>query len=266
MAAILADIREMLSEQRQYRDILIQMTRRDLLLRYKQTVMGVGWAIFMPLVNTVIFSIIFTRVAPIDVEVPYPLFAYSGLTVWNFFASSVRSSMTSLTGNVSLVTKVYFPREMLPFSAVLVSFIDFLISFAVIIAMMVWYQVPAGPAILWLPLVVAVQMAFTAGVGLLLAMANLFYRDVKYISEVLLTAWMFASSVLYPIELLGGRLAQVFRLNPMTAIIDSYRAVLFRGEAPPAALIIPAAVLSLVTLAFAWIVFHRAEQVFAERI
>ena len=265
MTTLAADIREMLSEQRQYRDILYQMTRRDLLLRYKQTVMGVGWAIFMPLVNTVIFSVIFTRVAPIDVQVPYPLFAFCGLTAWNFFASALRSSMTSLTSNASLVTKIYFPREMLPFSSIVVAFVDFLIGFAVIVGMMAWYRVPVGPAVLWLPVVVAVQIVFTAGVGLVLAMANLFYRDVKYLSEVLLTAWMFASSVLYPIELLGGRMGRAFRLNPMTTIIDSYRAVLFRGEAPPAQLV-AAAVLGLCTLMVAWIVFHRAEQVFAERI
>src|SRR5438477_3874861 len=105
-----AEVCEMLSEQVQYRELLLQMTRRDLLLRYKQTVMGFGWAIFMPLLNTVIFSIVFMRVAPIDVGVPYPLFAYSGLLAWNFFASALRFSVASLTANTNLVTKVYFPR------------------------------------------------------------------------------------------------------------------------------------------------------------
>src|SRR5947208_15333374 len=104
----------MLSEQVHYRELLYQMTRRDLLLRYKQTVMRFGWAIFMPLVNTVVFSVIFTRVAPINVGIPYPLFAYCGLFTWNFFASSLRFSVSSLTANANLVTKVYFPREIFP--------------------------------------------------------------------------------------------------------------------------------------------------------
>src|SRR5436189_365122 len=111
------DVRELLLEQVEYRELLTRIIVRDLLLRYKQTVMGFGWAIFMPLVNTVVFSVIFTRVAPISVGVPYPLFAYCGLFTWNFFASSLRFSVSSLTGNTNLVTKVYFPREIFPFSA-----------------------------------------------------------------------------------------------------------------------------------------------------
>src|SRR6266446_8751917 len=115
-----AEVCEMLSEQVQYRELLYQMTRRDLLLRYKQTVMGFGWAIFMPLVNTAVFSVIFTRVAPIDAGMPYPLFAYCGLLTWNFFASAQRFAVVSLTGNTNLVTKVYCPREIFPFSAIVV--------------------------------------------------------------------------------------------------------------------------------------------------
>ena len=119
-----ADVREMLFEQVEYRELLAQLTRRDLMIRYKQTVMGVGWAVFMPLLNTAIFSVIFTRVAPIDTGVPYPVFAYCGLLAWNFLASSLRFATGSLTGNITLVTKVYFPREIFPFSALLVSLVD----------------------------------------------------------------------------------------------------------------------------------------------
>src|SRR3954469_13711227 len=121
---LLADVREIVSEQIAYRELLVQMTYRDLLLRYKQTVMGFGWAIFMPLVNTIMFSVIFTRVAPINTGLPYPLFAYSGLLAWNFFAASLRFAVASLTSNPNLVTKVYFPREIFPLSAVLVTLVD----------------------------------------------------------------------------------------------------------------------------------------------
>ncbi|MGH9204165.1 MAG: ABC transporter permease, partial [Vicinamibacterales bacterium] len=119
---------EIIGEQIAYRELLFQMIRRDLLIRYKQTAMGFGWAVFMPLVNTAVFSVIFTRVAPIDVGMPYAVFAFSGLLLWNFFAAALRFSVTSLTGNPSLVTKVYFPREIFPFSAVVVALVDTLVA------------------------------------------------------------------------------------------------------------------------------------------
>src|SRR5687768_10227199 len=125
MKRLLADLREIFREQGEYRELLGQITRRDLALRYKQTVMGVGWAVFMPLLNTAVFSVIFTKVAPLDVGVPYPVFAYTGLAVWNAFASSQRFAVISLTSNPNMVTKVYFPREIFPFSAVAVCMVDF---------------------------------------------------------------------------------------------------------------------------------------------
>src|SRR5206468_11937842 len=141
MGRLIADCREMLVEQVQYRDLLYEMTRRDLLIRYKQTVMGFGWAVFMPLVNTAVFSVIFTRVAPIDTEVPYPLFAYCGLLAWNFTAATLRASVTSLTSNAGLVTKVYFPREIFPFSTMLVALVDLIVGSSVLIALMAWFRV-----------------------------------------------------------------------------------------------------------------------------
>ena len=123
----------MVTEQMRYRELLYQMTRRDLLLRYKQSIMGFGWAIFMPLVNTLVFSVVFMRIAPIDTGMPYPLFAFCGLLAWNFFASSLKFAVNSLTSNASLVTKVYFPREIFPFSAVLVCFVDFVVASIVLV-------------------------------------------------------------------------------------------------------------------------------------
>src|SRR5689334_14379993 len=133
-----ADARALLREQLDYRELLLQMVRRDLLLRYKQTVMGFGWAIFMPLINTAIFSVVFTRVAPIETGLPYPLYAYSGLLAWNFMASSLRFAVTSLTGNGNLVTKIYFPREIFPFTAVIVALVDTAIGSSVLFALMAW--------------------------------------------------------------------------------------------------------------------------------
>jgi ABC-type polysaccharide/polyol phosphate export permease len=262
----LTDIRDMIREQFEYRELLVRVTARDLLLRYKQTVMGYGWAIFMPLVNTAIFSVIFTRVAPIDTGVPYPLFAYTGLLTWNFFASAQRFAVVSLTSNSNLVTKVYCPREIFPFSAIAVSLVDFAVASTVLVALLAYYRVGQTPALALLPVVVLVHVAFTAGVALILAMANLFYRDVKYLFEIVLAVWMFATSVVYPVDRIGGRLATLLLLNPMTPIIDAYRSVLLHGTAPAPGPFLAAAALSFATLSFGWLVFHRAEFRFAENI
>ena len=256
----------MLREQRDYRELLVRMIARDLLLRYKQTVMGFGWAIFMPLVNTAVFSVIFTRVAPIDTGVPYPVFAYCGLLTWNFFASAQRFAVVSLTSNTTLVTKVYCPREIFPFSAIVVSFVDFAVASLVLAGLMVYYRIGAGWPLLFLPVIIAVHVMFTAGVALLLAMANLFYRDVKYLFEIVLAVWMFATSVVYPVERIGGRLGAVLMLNPMTPIVDAYRATLLRGEMPAMTPFSGAAVASAILLTAGWLCFHRAEFQFAENV
>jgi len=257
---------DVVREQVEYRELLVRITSRDLLLRYKQTAMGFAWAIFMPLVNTAIFSIVFTRVAPVDTGVPYPLFAFCGLLAWNWFASSLRFAVTSLSSNASLVTKVYFPREILPFSAVLVGFADLAVASVVLLGLMAWYGVVPGPALLALPVVIAVQLLFTTAVALLLSMANLFYRDVKYLFEVAITIWMFATSVVYPIQRVGGRLGLLLVLNPMTHIIDAWRAILLDGVLPPAAPFVATAAFSLIACFAAWLIFHAAEFRFAENV
>src|SRR5216117_2914250 len=136
-------------EQIDYRELLVRITARDLTLRYKQTLMGFGWAIFMPLLNTAIFSVVFTRVAPLDTGVPYPVFAYCGLLAWNWFASSLRFAVTSLTSNANLVTKVYFPREILPFSAIAVAFVDFAVGSVVLVGLLAYYGIAPGWSILF---------------------------------------------------------------------------------------------------------------------
>lgn len=262
-----SDAVEMIREQFEFRELLVQMTSRDLLLRYKQTAMGFAWALLTPLMNTLIFSVIFMRVAPLDTPVPYPIFVYCGMLAWNFTASALRFAVTSLTANTNLVTKVYFPREIFPFSAVAVSLVDFLVAATVLVGMMAYYRIVPGTSLLLLPLVMLVQALFTLAVALFLAMANLFYRDVKYLFEVLLTVWMFGSAIVYPIESVqGGLLGLVLRLNPMTAIVDAYRHVLLYGDAPPLVPFTAVSLLSLVLLPAVWLVFHRAEFRFAEHI
>jgi lipopolysaccharide transport system permease protein len=266
VTALAGDVREMFREQYDFRELLYQMTRRDLLLRYKQTVMGFGWAIFMPLVNTAVFSVIFTRVAPLEMDMPYPLFAYCGLVAWNFSASSFRFAVQTLTTNASLVTKVYFPREIFPISAVFVSLVDFAVGATVLIALMIYYQVAPTAALLALPWVLLVHIMFTLAISMLLAMANLFYRDVKYLFELVLTVWMFVSAVLYPVSQVGGLMGKVMAVNPVTPILEAYRDVLLRGHVPDASSFMITTIVSAAFLLISWIIFHRAEYAFAENV
>lgn len=266
VTALAGDLREIVREQYDFRELLYQMTRRDLLLRYKQAVMGFGWAIFMPLVNTAVFTVIFTRVAPLEMDMPYPLFAYCGLLAWNFSASSFRFAVQSLTSNASLVTKVYFPREIFPISAVLVSLVDFAIGATVLAGLMIYYQVAPTAALLALPWVLVVHFMFTLAIAMLLAMANLFYRDVKYLFELVLTVWMFVSAVLYPVTQVGGLMGRLMAINPVTPILEAYRDVIIRGHMPDPSSFVITTLVSAAFLLISWVVFHRAEYAFAENV
>ena len=266
MSRLSRDIRELLSEQVHYHELLLRLTGRDVRVRYKQSLMGFGWAIFMPVFNTVLFSVIFTRVAPLDTgATPYPVYAYTGLMFWNAFSTAVRAASTSLSGNAVFVTKIYFPREILPFSIILGSLVDLAIAGTVLTGLLIYYGIVPAYTILLVPAILLVQVAFTAAVSLVVSMANLYLRDVKYIFEVVVNLWMFATSVVYPVEAVGGKLGTLMEWNPMTPIIGAYRRTILEGRVPDERLVLVAAV-TLVFLAVAWVGFHRAEFKFAEYV
>jgi lipopolysaccharide transport system permease protein len=266
LSRLRADLVDMVREQAESQELLRALVRRDLSLRYRNTLLGFGWAVFMPLLQMLIFTVVFTRVAPLDTGMPYPVYAYAGLLSWNLFAAALRAAAASLATNPNLVTKVYFPREVLPFSAVLVSLFDFLVASAVLVLLMAYYGIEVGWSLVFLPIVVLVQLAFTTGLALLVAMAHLFYADVKYVFELILIVWLFATSVLYPTDRVGGTLGTVMLLNPMTPIVEAYRTVMLRNALPEAGPFGAVAAVSLLTLLGAWLVFHRAEFRFAEEI
>lgn len=266
MTRVLADVREMLEEQVEYHELFWQMTKRDLLLRYKQTIMGFGWAIFMPVVNTLIFSIVFTRVARIDVGVPYPLFAFTGLLAWNFFASSLKFASVSLSSNAALVSKVYFPREVFPVSQVIVCLVDTAIAGVVVLGLMAYFRIAPGATIAWVPVILLVHIMLTTAVALLLSMCNLFFRDVKYLTDIVLSVAMFSTTALYPAEMVGGKAGWLIAHNPLSIIIDAYRNALLFGRSPVSESFVALAVLSAVALAGSWLLFHRAEYRFAESV
>jgi lipopolysaccharide transport system permease protein len=265
-ARIAADVTVIVREQVDYSELLRVIARRDLTVRYQNSVLGFGWAVFVPLLQMLIFTLVFTRLAPIDTGMPYPIYAYTGLLIWSWFASSLRFAGTSLISNPHLVTKVYFPREVLPFSAVLVAFFDFLVASIVLVGLMVYFDVRISWALGALPVIIVTQLVFTAAIALVVAMAHLFYADVKYVFELFLLLWMFASSVLYPLDRIGGTVGMVLRGNPMTVLIDAYRDVLLHGSWPAWAPLGVVALTSVLFLGVAWIAFHRAEYRFAEEI
>ncbi len=221
-----------IAELREARELLWSFVRRDLIVRYRNALFGVGWAVASPVLQMLVFAVIFTRVVRVETGMPYPLFVFSGLVAWTLTASALRAATTSLSGNAALVAKVYFPRAVLPVAAVVVAVADFCVALPLLGAMMAWYDVGLAPAALLLPLVIAVQLAFTVGVALALAAANLYWRDVRYVFEVAVTVWMFATAVVYPLRGLEGALGAAFALNPMTPIVEAYRDVLLRGVPP----------------------------------
>jgi len=258
------DLGEMFAELRDYRELLFMMAKRDLLLRYRRTVMGVGWAVMMPVLNTIVFTLIFRKVAKIETDVPYPVFSYCGLLPWNLFATSLKTGVNTLVANKSLLTKVYFPREVFPFSTMFVSVVDFLVGLSILALLMIYYWIPLSATALFLPILIAVQLMFTVGLSMLLAPANLYYRDVKYIIEALVVVWMFVTPVLYPTRQLTGPLGVILQMNPLAPIIDGYRAVLLRGELPSAIPFTAAAIVSFTIFAVGWVAFHRTEYGLAE--
>jgi lipopolysaccharide transport system permease protein len=248
-------------------ELLVELTMRELRIRYKQTALGALWALFSPVLMMILFTQIFARAAKIDTgDVPYAVFVYCGLLPWQFFASSLKGSVESLTRNNRLVTKIYMPREVFPISTVLAAFVDFVVASSVLVALMLWHGFhPPLSALAYLPAIILVQFTLTVGLSLLLSMGNLFYRDVKYVMEVLMIVWMFATSVVYPLNI-GGWQGWLLSLNPMTPIIDGYRHVLLHGSAPDFLGFGYAAVLGIVVFGFGLKWFHESEYLFAERI
>jgi len=257
-------------------ELLRSLAVRELRVRYKQSLLGVGWAVLLPLSMMLVFTFVFTRAidasAALGLDVPYALYAYVGLVPWTFFAASLNGCVNSLVANRNLITKIYFPREVFPLSCVLSSGVDFAVAAAVLVVLMLYFAAGGqftpriGPALALLPVVLAIQIALTAGLGMLLAMGNLFFRDVRQIFGVAIQLLMFVSGVVVPVPCDGSWTARVIALNPMVAIIGAYRDCLIHGRAPAAPGLLYAGVIASLTLVFGWALFRRAAVRFAECI
>jgi lipopolysaccharide transport system permease protein len=248
-----------------YRDLLYFLTWRDVKVRYKQTALGATWALVQPLLTMIIFSLIFGRLGGMKSDgVPYPLFAYAGLLPWTFFANAVNTSGNSLIGNSNLITKVYFPRMLIPSATVLAGLVDFAISFVLLVPLMFYYHVPLTWHILLLPVLVALTALLALSVGMWMSGLNVKYRDVRYMLPFLIQIWFFVSPIIYPANIFG-RWSWLLALNPMSGIIEGYRATLFGRPFDWLALALSTC-LTLGALIYSAYAFRRMERRFADVI
>ncbi|NOT53173.1 MAG: ABC transporter permease [Deltaproteobacteria bacterium] len=245
----------------EYRELLYFFVWRDVKVRYKQTVIGAAWAIIQPVMTMVVFSIFFGGLAKIPSDgLPYPIFFYSALLPWNYFAQALTSTTNSMVENQRLITKVYFPRLILPIAAVTTGLVDFAVAFSVLIGLFLWYGIMPSPAVLLLPLLLLLTVVTALGVGLWLAALNALYRDVRFVIPFCIQVWMFASPVVYPSSLVPSEWQWLYGLNPMAGVISGFRWALTGSGQPPNLLLAASAVAMVVILVVGLRYFQRAEE------
>jgi len=249
----------------EYRELLYFLTWRDIKIRYKQTVLGAAWAIIQPVFMMIVFSLFFGKLAKIPSDgIHYPVFAFCALLPWQLFAHAVSESSNSVVGNQHLITKVYFPRLVIPIASVLTGFIDFLVSLVVLIGMILWFGLVPGWRIIALPGFILLAICTALAVGLWLSALSVQYRDVRYLIGFLVQFWLFATPVAYPSSIIPQQWRAVYALNPMAGVVEGFRwALLGRSSALGSMLWVSASVV-LVTLLGGFYYFRRMEQEFAD--
>ncbi|MCB0193721.1 MAG: ABC transporter permease [Anaerolineae bacterium] len=254
-----------LKELFQYRELLWVFIWREIKVRYKQTILGASWAVIQPFVTMVIFSIFFGRIVNVSSDdIPYPIFSYAALLPWTFFTNSLRLGSNSLITNSTLITKVYFPRLVLPASIVISGLLDFCISFIVLLGMMLFYGIYPGLEIFFFPLFLFQVVVVTLGAGIWLSALNVQYRDVRYVVPFLTQVWLFITPVIYPTSLLSGPMRVLYSLNPMVGVIEGFRWTLLGSIASGKIIFGMSALTSLILLASGLLYFRQVEKDFAD--
>jgi lipopolysaccharide transport system permease protein len=249
------------------REILFYLTLRELKSRYRQTLIGVAWAILQPLSMMLVFTVVFSLFVRVPTEqVPYPVFAFTGLLAWYLTANALSRGTPSIVANMNLVTKVYFPREILPLSALTASFVDFLVTLFCYTLLLVYYKVSLSMTALWAIPILMIQIGLTSGLILLASAANVFKRDITHLLPLALQLWMFASPIVYPSSLVPERVRPIYFMNPMAGIIENYRIVILHGQSPDWAFLLPAMAWSLGLLLVGYWFFKHVEMRFADVI
>jgi lipopolysaccharide transport system permease protein len=250
-----------------YRELLYFLVWRDIKVRYKQTALGASWAIIQPFMTMVVFSLFFGHLAKMPSDnVPYPIFAFAALVPWTFFANGLTQSSNSLVGASNLITKVYFPRLIVPLASVAAGFVDFVIAFVVLLGMMLYYGLVPTLNIVWLPLFVLLAWISALGVGLWFSALSVTYRDVRYIVPFLTQFWLFATPIAYPSSLLHQPWRTVYGLNPMVGVVEGFRWALLRTNTAPSAAAVVSAVVALLVLVTGALYFRRMERNFADDV
>jgi lipopolysaccharide transport system permease protein len=256
-----------LRELWEYRELLWFLVWRDVKVRYKQTVLGAGWAILQPVATMVVFSLFFGRLAGMPSDgLPYPIFSFAGLVPWTFFSQGLSQSANSLVGSHNLITKVYFPRLAIPISTVLAGLVDFALSFLVLLVMMFAYGIVPGPEVLALAPLLLLALVTALGAGLWLSALNVQFRDVRYIVPFLTQLWLFLTPIAYPSSLLGEPWRTVYGLNPMAGVVEGFRWALLGTGEPPGAMLAASVLAALALLASGALYFRRTERTFADVI
>jgi lipopolysaccharide transport system permease protein len=250
-----------------YRELLYFLTWRDVKVRYKQTLLGAAWAILQPLLTMLIFTLLFGRLGGIQTgEIPYPLFAFGGLLIWTFFSNSVTNSGNSLVGSSNLITKIYFPRMIIPAAAVGAGLVDLFIAFVIQIVLMVYYRVHVTWAIAMTAPLVVLAALLAIGIGMWLSALNVKYRDIRYAIPFLIQIWMFASPIIYPASMLPPKWQWVLMLNPLTGIIQNFRIALFGNQSFEWTSLLISVAITLLVLVYSAFSFRRMERHFADVI
>lgn len=214
-----------------YRELLFFLTWRDIKVRYKQTLLGATWAILQPFFTMVIFTLFFGKIAKLPSDgSPYPIFYYSGLLLWIYFANSLSFSANSLVGGANLITKIYFPRLLMPMASTVAGLLDYLIALSILVIMMFWYHVTPTLAMLLLPFLLLCGFMAATGAGLWLSAMNVRYRDIRYVIPFLIQLWLFATPVIYPTSMLPERFRWLLSLNPMGGVIETHRACILGNK------------------------------------
>ena len=248
-----------------YRELLYFMTWRDVKVRYKQTALGAAWAVLQPFLTMVVFSLFFGRLAQVPSNgLPYPVFAYAALVPWTFFANGLTLSSQSLVGSANLITKVYFPRLIVPAAAVVSGLVDFVIALAVLVGMMAWYGIVPDAKALLLPAFVLLALISSLGAGLWLSALNVRYRDVRYVVPFLVQFWLFATPIAYPSNLLEEPWRTLYGINPMVGVVEGFRWCLLDADTAPGPIILVSALAALGLLASGAYYFRRTERSFAD--
>ncbi len=250
-----------------YRELLYFLVWRDVLTRYKQTVIGAAWVILQPLITMLLFTLIFSRLAKMPSDgIPYPVFAYTALLPWSYFAQALARTSNSVVGSSNLVTKIYFPRLLIPIAASIAPVVDLIFSFLVLLVLMVWFKIVPTWGLLSLPLFLGLAVITALAVGLWSSALNVKYRDVGSIVPFVAQIWMYASPVVYPVSMVPEQWRLLYSLNPMVGVIEGFRWALLGTETPDFASMAASAFVVTVLFAGGIVYFKKMEQSFADVI